>query len=121
MSVDRMTLDDLAAEDPVIRAIARAMRDGQGMSLDKAVAEISELVPDPTRVAEAADRIRILAAEIQSAQAPRAVVAGNIESWYPGPRAEDRSWTSLVEALDGEGWSPEEFDDLDKSSTKVVA
>ena len=44
-----------------------------------------ELVPDQMRVAAAAGRIRALAAEIQSAQAPRAVVAGNIESWYPGP------------------------------------
>jgi hypothetical protein len=121
MSTDLMTLDDLAAEDPVIRAIARAMRDGRGMSLEDAVAEISELVGDPTRVELAANRIRILAAEIQSAQVPRAVVAGNIESWYPGPRAEDRNWTSLVQALEGEGWSAEEFEDLDDSSTKVVA
>jgi Z1 domain len=120
MYVDRMTLDDLAAEDPVIRAIARTMRDGRGMSLDHAVAEISE-ISDPTRVAGAAERIRALAAEIQSAQAPRAVVAGNIESWYPGPREEDPNWTSLVETLSSEGWSDDEFDDLDKASTKVVA
>jgi Z1 domain len=121
MAADRMTLDELAAEDPVIRAIARAMRDGRGMSLEAAVSEVSELVPDPARIAQAADRIRILAAEIQSAQVPRAVVAGNIESWYPGPRAEDRNWTSLVETLGGDGWSPEEFEDLDVASTKVVA
>ncbi len=116
-----MTLDDLAAEDPVIRALARTMRDGRGMSLVDAVEEISEIVEDPMRVREAADRIRILASEIQSAQVPRAVVAGNIESWYPGPRAEDRNWTSLLEGLEREGWSAEEFEDLDDASTKVVA
>ncbi|MGE2689082.1 Z1 domain-containing protein [Mycolicibacterium pulveris] len=113
-------LDQLTAEDPVVRQLARIMRDGQPSTLDEAVAELSQLV-DPTRVQAAADRIRELNELIQKAQTPTNVVAGNIESWYPGPREEDRNWSALVDMLRGEGWSDEMLHDLNQSSTKVVA
>jgi hypothetical protein len=113
-------LDALSAEDPVIKNLARAMRDGRGVSLDQAVAEAREYI-DHARVEAAAARIRELAEEIQTAQNPRAVVAGNIESWYAGPRAEDRNWTSLVEILSEDGWDRDALNDLDDASTKVVA
>jgi hypothetical protein len=113
-------LDALSAEDPLIRNLARIMRDGRGASLDEAVAEAREYA-DPDRVEAAAARIRELASEIQAAQKPRAVVAGNIESWYAGPRAEDRNWPALVEILRAGGWDTPEMVDLDDSSTKVVA
>lgn len=115
-----MTLDDLGAEDPMIRTLARTMRDGKGMGLADAVAELAE-VADPERVADAARQISALAAQIQTAQVPRAVVAGNIESWYAGARAEDHNWGPLLGTLADEGWSPEALKDLDESSTKVVA
>jgi hypothetical protein len=116
----QLTLDELGAEDPLIRHLARIMRDGRGMALDDAVTELSAIT-DADRVEEAAGRIRELSKEIQTAQMPRAVVAGNIESWYAGPRAEDRNWSSLVEMLTGEGWSEDAMSDLDDASTKVVA
>ncbi|ORB66674.1 Z1 domain-containing protein [Mycolicibacterium tusciae] len=113
-------LDQLTAEDPVVRQLARIMRDGQPSTLDEAVAELSQLV-DPARVQAAAARIRELNEMIQQAQTPTNVVAGNIESWYPGPREEDRNWSALVDILRTEGWNDEMLHDLNQSSTKVVA
>src|SRR4051812_10143997 len=116
----QMTLDDLGAEDPLIRALARTMRDGRGMSLPQAVAEVSQIA-DAGKVRAAAHQITELAGRIQTAQLPRAVVAGNIESWYAGPRAEDRNWSSLVETLREDGLTDPALTDLDDASTKVVA
>jgi len=113
-------LDHLCAEDTVIRQLVRTMRDGQGMDLETAAAELGEIVSKET-VREAADRIRALMEEVQSARAPRAVVAGNIESWYAGPRSGDRSWSSLQAILQAGDWPADALKDLDESSTKVVA
>jgi hypothetical protein len=116
----QMSIDDLSTEDPLIRNLARTMRDGRGMSLSDAVAEACEYA-DAEKVRAAAARIAELAKHIQTAQTPRAVVAGNIESWYSGPRAEDRNWSSLVELLTDDGWEKPAIKDLDDASTKVVA
>ena len=120
MDDGQLTFDDLVVEDPMIRTLARAMRDGPGMSLPQAVKDVSEIA-DPEKVRAAAARIAQLAAEIQTAQTPRAVVAGNIESWYAGPRD---GGPELV----GSGQHPatgrmaeEDITDLDDASTKVVA
>ena len=59
--------------------------------------------------------------EIQTARTPRAVVAGNIESWYAGPRARTGTGRRLVAILRDEGWIDDALRDLDESSTKVVA
>ena len=120
MHEGQMTLNDLVVEDPLIRALARAMRDGPGMSLADAVKDVSEIA-DPPRVQAAAAKIAEVAAAIQTAQTPRAVVAGNIESWYAGPRTEDKNWPALVSLLEREGWRRDDIDDLDDASTKVVA
>jgi hypothetical protein len=121
MNEGQLTLDDLVIEDPLIRALARAMRDGPGMSLPDAVRDVSEMGLDLERVHDAAARIAHLAAEIQTAQSPRAVVAGNIESWYAGPRTEDRNWSALVSILSRDGWMDDGLKSLDDASTKVVA
>ena len=76
----QMSLDELGAEDPVLKNLARTMRDGRGMSLAAAVAEMSEYV-DPERVQAAAERISELSEQVLTAHLPRAVVAGNFESW----------------------------------------
>lgn len=113
-------LDQLCTEDTLIKQLVRTMRDGRGMSLQSAVLELSEIV-DAESVEHAATRIRALMEDIQSARTPRAVVAGNIESWYAGPRAEDRSWSALLSILRQEDWTSAAVQDLDESSTKVVA
>lgn len=120
MHEGQMTLNDLAVEDPLIRALARAMRDGPGMSLADAVKDVSEIA-DPVKVQAAAATITKVAAAIQTAQTPRAVVAGNIESWYAGPRTEDKNWPALVSLLEQDGWRKEDILDLDAASTRVVA
>lgn len=113
-------LKALSAEDPVVRNLARIMRDGRPATLEEAVEELCEIVPRE-KVEAAAERIRALNERIQSAQTPWAVVAGHIESWYPGPRAEDPAWSALVELLRAEGWEDDVLEDLDMASTKVVA
>ena len=117
----QMTLDDLGAEDPLIRNLARTMRDGRGMSLEAAVAETSEYA-DPDRVRAAADRIAELTRQIQTAQTPRAVVAGNIESWYFG--REGRGPKLVIARRDPAGTTDgrtRALKDLNDASDKVVA
>lgn len=116
-----VTLDQLCEEDPVIRHLLRVMRDGRGNSLDVAVKELEEMGLSSDHVREAAERIRRLASQVQTARSPRAVVAGNIESWYPGPRDEDRNWAAVRQILLEEGWDSSSLDQLNDSSTKVVA
>ncbi|MEZ0350688.1 Z1 domain-containing protein [Mycobacterium sp. pR1184] len=113
-------LDTLAAEDPFVKMLARILRDSPSLTLDDAVAELSQ-IGDVARINEAARRIRELSVLIKNAQVPTSVVAGNIETWYPGPREEDRNWSALVEILRTEGWDDEMLNDLNNSSTKVVA
>ncbi|MCX2713523.1 Z1 domain-containing protein [Mycolicibacterium sp. J2] len=114
------SLDALAAEDAYVRALARILRDSPSLTLEQAVAELSE-TGDAQKAEAAAERIRELSERIRNAQIPTSVVAGNIESWYPGPRATDKNWAALVEILTDEGWNEDMIADLDKSSTKVVA
>lgn len=114
------SLDALAAEDAHVRALARIIRDTPSLTLEQAVAELSE-IGDAQKAEAAAQRIRELNERIRNAQIPTSVVAGNIESWYPGPRAADKNWAALVEILTEEGWNDDIIADLDKSSTKVVA
>ena len=123
MSVHReqMTLDELAGESPVVRFLTRYMRDGAGMSLHAAIRQAEELSLDPADLSTAVQRIEKLNKEIQTAQVPRSVVAGNIESWYSGPRSEDRNWSALVDLLRDDRWNDDSIDSLDEASTKVVA
>lgn len=114
------SLDALAAEDAHVRALARIIRDTPSLTLEQAVVELSE-IGDAQKAEAAAQRIRELNDRIRNAQIPTSVVAGNIESWYPGPRAADKNWAALVEILTEEGWNKDMIADLDKSSTKVVA
>jgi hypothetical protein len=114
-------LKTLAAEDPIIRNLARVMRDGKPATLEEAVTELVAMGLDRDRVETAADQIRELTKKIAAAQTPVNVVAGNIESWYPGPREEDRNWSALVEGLRADGWADDMIRVLDESSTKVVA
>jgi hypothetical protein len=115
-------LDELSASNKIVKFLVRAMRDGSGMSVETAAKELIEDLGLPAdQVHAAVEMVRALARDIQTAQEPRGVVAGNIESWYLGPRSEDRNWPTLVEILREEGWTDDALDDLDQSSTKVVA
>ncbi|RAU93523.1 hypothetical protein DQP58_16265 [Mycobacterium colombiense] len=114
-------LNTLAAEDPIIRNLARIMRDSRPATLEQAVDESVEMGIDRNRVEIAAGKIRELVRQIAAAQTPINVVAGNIESWYAGPRAEDANWAALVESLQADGWDDNMIRVLDESSTKVVA
>lgn len=115
-------LDELSANNKIVKFLVRAMRDGTGMSVEAAAQELIEELELPAdQVNAAVEKVRELARDIQTAQEPRGVVEGNIESWYLGPRSEDRNWPTLVQILREEGWTEDALDDLDRSSTKVVA
>lgn len=106
--------------DVFVRNVRRIMFD-QGKDLAGAAAEMLEMGIDPAQIEGAVTRIREKAREVQTAQNPRAVVAGNIESWYTGPRAEDPNWPRLVDLLRAGGAGDDQLRDLDASSTKIVA
>lgn len=121
MAAGALTIDALCKEDPHVKMLSRLIRDGRGMSLEDAVEEACQF-HDRAKVHHAADRIRQLQREISEARWPRAVVAGNIETWYFGARSEsDRNWSALRRTLEQEGWSPSAISDLDQASNKVVA
>lgn len=116
------TIDELSASDPFVKHLVRAMNSGPGQSLEDAARElIDELGLPEERVQAAVNRIRDFTADVQTAQEPRAVVAGNIESWYVGPTADAKNWPALVGILREERWTDDALRDLDESSTKVVA
>lgn len=115
-------LEQLSESDKIVKFLVRAMRDGSGMSVEAAARELIEELELPAEQVNAAvEKVRALAASIQTAQEPRGVVAGNIESWYLGSRPEDKNWPALVEMLKGEGWTDEALKDLGRSAEKVVA
>lgn len=116
------TIDELSANDPIVKHLVRAMNSGPWQALDDAATElIDELGLSEERVHAAVAKIRAFAVDVQTAQEPRAVVAGNIESWYVGPTADARNWPTLVGILREERWDDGALRDLDESSTKVVA
>lgn len=115
-------LEKLSESDKIVKFLVRAMRDGSGMSVETAARELVEDLGLPEeQVAAAVEKVRTLAAAIQTAQEPRGVVAGNIESWYLGSRPEDKNWPTLERILKDEGWTEEALDDLSRSAEKVVA
>ena len=67
----QMTLNDLVVEDPLIRALARAMRDGPGMSLADAVKDVSEIA-DPDEGSGSCETI----AEVAAANPNRSNASG---------------------------------------------
>ncbi|WP_063795271.1 Z1 domain-containing protein [Streptomyces silaceus] len=58
---------------------------------------------------------------IKELEEPRVAVNGNRETWYTGPRENDRAWPAIRRELERSGWASEAIDDLDKASTRVVS
>ena len=115
-------LEELSESDKIVKFLVRAMRDGSGMSVEAAARELVDDLGLPADQVDAAVRkVRALTDSIQTAQEPRGVVAGNIESWYLGSRQDDKNWPALVEILRSDGWSDAALDELGRSADKVVA
>ena len=74
-----MTLDELAGESPVIRFLARYMRDGKGMSLHAAIREAEALGLDPRDRLPRYGASKIAMSPSRPHRYRGAVVAGNIE------------------------------------------
>ncbi|MEV0319080.1 Z1 domain-containing protein [Streptomyces sp. NPDC050658] len=58
---------------------------------------------------------------IKEMEEPRVAVNGNRETWYTGPRENDRAWPAIQRELERSGWTPDAIGDLDASSTRVVS
>lgn len=114
-------LDSLVSEDPIALNLLRIMRDGAGASLDVAVKATLELGVPEQHVLAAAEKIREQSRRTKLARVPSAVIAGGIESWYPGARAADRSWGALERTLRADNWDDMAIESLDVASNKVVA
>jgi hypothetical protein len=115
------SLDELSASDRFVKQLVRTMNAGS-MRIEAAELETIETFPDyEDEIRAAGAKIRAHAKDVQTAQVPRAIVAGNIESWYGGPTAEHKNWPALERILRADGWSEKALKDLDDSSTKVVA
>jgi hypothetical protein len=58
--------------------------------------------------------------QIKELEEPHSVVLGNRDTWYTGPRPQDKCWPAMVAQLES-GWSPENIDGLDTASTRIVS
>ncbi|MCX4666992.1 Z1 domain-containing protein [Streptomyces sp. NBC_01381] len=58
---------------------------------------------------------------IKEMEEPRVAVNGNRETWYTGPRENDRAWPAIQRELERSGWGPDAIEDLDSASTRVVS
>ncbi|MGW5861939.1 Z1 domain-containing protein [Streptomyces sp. NPDC055239] len=58
---------------------------------------------------------------IKEMEEPRVAVNGNRETWYTGPRDNDRAWPAIQRELEKSGWDPGAIEDLDAASTRVVS
>ncbi|GGV31648.1 endonuclease [Streptomyces longisporoflavus] len=58
---------------------------------------------------------------IKEMEEPRVAVNGNRETWYTGPRENDRAWPAIQRELERSGWAPDALADLDAASTRVVS
>ncbi|MFR9756558.1 Z1 domain-containing protein [Streptomyces sp. TR06-5] len=63
-----------------------------------------------------AERLRI-----KELEEPHTVVRDGRDTWYTGPRGDDRFWPAIVDLLSGDGWPKASIEALDDSSTRVVS
>ena len=87
-----------------MKFLVRAMRDGSGMSVEAAARELVDDLGLPADQVDAAVRKVRALTDRSRPRRRRAVVAGNIESWYLGSREDDKNWPALVEILRSDGW-----------------
>lgn len=60
--------------------------------------------------------------QIRELEEPHSVVLGNRDTWYTGPRPQDKCWPAMVDLLKRDGWPQEpDIDSLDAASTRIVS
>ncbi|WP_030170071.1 Z1 domain-containing protein [Spirillospora albida] len=60
--------------------------------------------------------------KIKELEEPQTVVLGNRDTWYTGPRPDDRCWPAVVDLLRRDGWPKDPaIDSLDTSSTRIMS
>jgi hypothetical protein len=88
----------------------------------EAVKRLEQLGIGPEVVEQIRGRHEQHTIRIKELEEPHAVVLGNRDTWYTGPRAKDKCWPAIVDLLRKDGWSADPgIRGLDDSSTRVVS
>lgn len=58
---------------------------------------------------------------IKELEEPHSVVLGNRDTWYTGPRPQDRCWPAIDVLLKKADWAQDAITDLDVASTRIVS
>ncbi|MVU76450.1 endonuclease [Nocardia sp. ET3-3] len=75
----------------------------------------------PEAVQKVRDRHERTLIRIREMEEPRALILGNRDTWYTGPRDDDKYWPALCRLLAKDGWSESSIENLDESSTRIMS
>lgn len=76
----------------------------------------------PDTVKQIREKHELQTIRIKELEEPRTVVLGNRDTWYTGPRPEDKCWPGMVGLLLADGWSEDPaISSLDRASTRIVS
>lgn len=88
----------------------------------EAVKRLEQLGVDADLVQRIRERHEHQTIQIKELDEPHAVVLGNRDTWYTGPRAKDKCWPAIVDLLAKDGWPRDPaINSLDDSSTRIVS
>lgn len=88
----------------------------------EAVKRLEQLGVDLELVQRIRERHEHQTIQIKELDEPHAVVLGNRDTWYTGPRAKDKCWPAIVDLLAKDGWPRDPaINSLDDSSTRIVS
>jgi hypothetical protein len=88
----------------------------------EAVKKLEILRVGPDVIEKIIERHEQLTIKIKELEEPHSVVLGNRDTWYTGPRPEDKCWPAMVDLLLRDGWPQDPaIDDLNDSSTRIVS
>jgi hypothetical protein len=88
----------------------------------EAVKRLEMIGVPPDVVQQIREKHELQTIRIKELEEPRTVVLGNRDTWYTGPRADDKCWPGMVDLLRADGWSEDPaISSLDRASTRIVS
>jgi Z1 domain len=89
---------------------------------EAAVKKLEILKLDEDVIQKIRDRHEQHTIQIKELEEPHSVILGNRDTWYTGPRPQDKCWPAIVDLLQREGWSKDPaIDGVDIASTRIVS
>lgn len=105
-----------------VLVMLRDLLERQGKSFSEALASLRRIIGDVGLVSAAIDRWNALIDSEGSNEDGFLIRGiGAAKPWYPGTRPEHLYWPALKDHLASEGWGYEMIEDLDRSSSTVLA